>query len=100
MTTDPDTTEVDGATPAAKKPEFKRFRSKFNAVKLSPDQASRQGQVARVAWAALGDREAVMAFLNTHDDALGARPLDLAVASAEGLVAVEQAIAARAAPRA
>ena len=41
----------------------------------------------------------MVAFLNTHDEALGGRPLDLAVASAEGLVAVEQAMAARAAER-
>ena len=83
----------------AKKPEFKRFRSKFNAVKLSPEQADRQGRIARSAWTALGSRDAVVAFLNTHDDALGGRPLDLAVASAEGLTAVEQAMTARAAER-
>lgn len=81
---------------AVKKPEFKRFRSKFNAVKLSPEQADRQGQVARSAWTALGNRDAVVAFLNTHDETLGGRPLDLAVASAEGLTAVEQAMTARA----
>lgn len=92
--------DTDQPTPdMAKKPEFKRFRSKFNAVKLSPEQAERQGRIARSAWAALGSRDAVVAFLNTHDDALGGRPLDLAVASAEGLTAVEQAMAARAADR-
>ncbi|HEX8384036.1 MAG TPA: antitoxin Xre/MbcA/ParS toxin-binding domain-containing protein [Sphingomonas sp.] len=87
----------DDTASANKKPEFKRFRSKFNAVKLTPDQANRQGQVARSAWTALGDRDAVMAFLNTHDDALGGRPLDIAVSSAEGLTAVERAMAERAA---
>ncbi len=92
--------DSDQPTPSAtKKPEFKRFRSKFNAVKLSPEQANRQGQVARSAWTALGSRDAVVAFLNTHDDALGGRPLDLAVESAEGLAAVEQAMAARASER-
>ena len=91
---------MDPEQPAApKKPEFKRFRAKFNALKLTPDQANRQGQVARNAWAALGDREAVMQFLNTHDEALGGRPLDLAVESAEGLSAVERAMTERAAQR-
>lgn len=92
--------DPDQPAPATvKKPEFKRFRAKFNAVKLSPEQADRQGQVARSAWTALGSRDAVVAFLNNHDEALGGRPLDLAVGSAEGLVAVEQAMAARAAER-
>ena len=91
--------DSDQPTTTAKKPEFKRFRSKFNAVKLSPEQANRQGQLARSAWTALGNRDAVVAFLNTHDDELGGRPLDLAVASDEGLSAVEQAMTARASAR-
>lgn len=82
--------------PASYKPATKRFRKTFNAVRPSPDQARRQGAVTRLAWDGLGGREAVMAFLNTHDDALGGRPLDLAVASDAGLVAVERAIADRA----
>lgn len=94
---DPDTDA--GAETAPKKPEFKRFRSKFNAVRLTPDQAARQGQLARSAWTALGDRDAVVAFLNTHDEALGGRPIDLAVESAEGLTAVERAMTERAASR-
>ena len=40
------------------------------------------------------DVEAVRAFLNCHHPALDARPIDLAVASDEGLAAVEGAIAA------
>lgn len=82
--------EINLARPAAK-----RFRRPFNAVRPSPDQMRRQGRVAQVAWGALGGRDAVMAFLNTHDDALGGRPLDLAVASDEGLLAVERVLAER-----
>lgn len=73
----------------------KRFRRPFNAVRPSPDQMRRQGRVSQVAWSALGGRDAVMAFLNTHDDALGGRPLDLALASDDGLLAVERALAER-----
>lgn len=91
--------DTDQPDTTVKKPEFKRFRSKFNAVRLSPEQADRQGRLARSAWTALGNRDAVVAFLNTHNDALGGRPLDLAVASAEGLTAVEEAMTARAAER-
>jgi hypothetical protein len=52
--------------------------------------------VTQLAWEKLGGLAGAAAFLNHHDEALGGRPLDLAVASAEGLKAVEQAIAERA----
>jgi uncharacterized protein (DUF2384 family) len=64
---------------------------------LSSDKGIRQGQAVRAAQAALGSIEAVVAFLNTPHPALGARPLDLALASDAGLVAVEAAIAEEAA---
>ena len=70
------------------------FRKRFTAVRLDPGSAERQGRVARLAFEALG-REAATEFLNGFDDALGGRPLDLAVASPDGLAAVEQVIAAR-----
>lgn len=79
------------------KPQTKRFRRRFDAVRLSPEQATRQGDAATAAWLALKDRDAMVAFLNTHDDALGGRPIDLAVESVEGLAAVKQALAARSA---
>lgn len=63
---------------------------------LSRDEGQRQGRVVRAAQAALGSVEAVRDFLNSHHDALDGRPLDLAVASEGGLVAVEAAIAAEA----
>jgi len=59
---------------------------------LSSDQGVRQGRAVRAAQAALGSVEAVRAFLNTHHDALGGRPIDIAVASEAGLKAVEAAI--------
>jgi hypothetical protein len=79
----------------ASKPARKPFRRAF-APRPSAEHMARQASIAGEAWAALGDREAVMAFLNTHDDELGGRPLDLALASDEGLTAVRAAMAARA----
>lgn len=80
------------AAPA--KPEYKRFRKRFDTVRLSPEAAARQGRAATLAFEKFRDSAAVVAFLNTHDDALGGRPIDLAVESAEGLAAVAAALAA------
>ena len=69
----------------------------FRRPKVSPlsrDQGVRQGKVVRSAQAALGSVEAVRAFLNTHHEALGGRPIDIALASEAGLMAVEAAIPA------
>ena len=87
-----ETAEAGTETPG--KPEYKRFRKRFDTVRLSPEAAARQGKAATAAWMKLG-KEASIAFLNTHDDALGGRPIDLAVESVEGLKAVEAALAAR-----
>lgn len=96
MTDEP---EADSPETSTAKPEIKRFRRRFDTVRLSPDAAARQGKAATLAWQALGDRDAVIAFLNTHDDALGGRPIDLAVESASGLEAVAQLLATRGASR-
>jgi uncharacterized protein (DUF2384 family) len=60
---------------------------------LSQDEGKRQIRAVRAAQAALGSVEAVRDFLNSHNDSLEARPIDLAVASEAGLAAVEAAIA-------
>ena len=70
------------------------FRKSRGAPALSRDESIRQGRAVRSAHAALGSVEAVRAFLNTHHLALDARPIDLAVASDDGLASVEGAIAA------
>jgi uncharacterized protein (DUF2384 family) len=70
------------------------FRRSRTGPVLSRDEGARQGRVVRSAQAALGSVEAVRAFLNSHHPALDARPIDLAVASDDGLAAVEAAIAA------
>lgn len=73
------------------------FRNRNIASRLDPAQAERQGRVSRLAFEALHQPAAVIAFLNTHDDRLGGRPLDLALASPEGLAEVEHALSALAA---
>lgn len=70
-----------------------QFRKRGTAPRLAPDQVARQGRVSRLAFEALRRPDAVIAFLNTHDDALGGRPIDLAVASEDGLLRVERALA-------
>ena len=77
------------------RPGAMKFRRKYTTVRLTPDQATRQGQVATGAFRHFGERDAAMAFLNAHDETLGGRPLDLAIASAEGLASVEAAMAGR-----
>ena len=77
-----------------RKPEYKRFRRRFDTVRLSPEAAARQGKAATLAFEKFRDSAAVKEFLNTHDDALGGRPIDLAVESDDGLAAVTALLAA------
>ena len=70
------------------------YRRTRSGPVLSPDEGKRQGRAVRSAQAALGSVDAVRAFLNTHHPSLDARPIDLAVASEAGLIAVEAAISA------
>ncbi len=81
------------AAPAPAPSNRPRFRgSRQQQVRLTPDEAARQGTAARLAWSAFQDRDRVVAFLNGHDEALGGRPIDLAVASDAGLAIVAEAI--------
>lgn len=90
-----DAPAVDAPAEPTSRPGAMKFRRKYTTVRLTPDQATRQGQVATGAFRHFGERDAAMAFLNAHDEALGGRPLDLAIASAEGLALVEAAMAGR-----
>lgn len=80
--------------PAKSRMGFRRA----NAPKLPKDEARRQGNIATLAFLLLGGRDGAMAFLNTADASLGARPIDLAIASDEGYRTVEQAIKRIASP--
>ena len=75
---------------------FGGFRKANKGPILSREESVRQGRAVRSAQAALGSVEAVRAFLNSHDETLSGRPIDLAVASEDGLIAVEAAIARQA----
>lgn len=77
---------------------MKPFRKRRTGPVLSQDEGARQGRAVRSAQAALRSTEAVRAFLNSHHAGLRGRPIDLAVASQAGLLAVEKALAARALP--
>lgn len=81
------------------KPKTFAFRNRYNAPKLSAEAARRQGEITRLAFLALGGRDGALAFLNQPHDALGARPIDLAIADAAGFARVRLALdAASAAP--
>jgi uncharacterized protein (DUF2384 family) len=64
---------------------------KANQERLSSDSARRQGDITTLALTLLG-REPAIAFLNGENAELGARPLDLAIASEEGRALVEAAL--------
>ncbi len=68
--------------------QTQRFRPAQPRVKLDDGQKRRQAVVADAAWRAFRDRDRVIAFLNTPDDALGGRPIDLAIDGEPGLAAV------------
>jgi hypothetical protein len=74
----------------------KSFRKKHEGPRLSREEAERQGHAARIAWETFSQPGAAVAFLNTFHDQLGGRPIDIAIASAAGLRAVQLAIAAAA----
>ena len=66
-----------------------RFRgSRKDRPRLAADEAKRQGEITLLAFQLLG-KDAAIAFLNTENAQLGARPLDVAIGTAEGFGRVE-----------
>lgn len=86
--------DQDGLTPQ-KRPAFRR---RSNGVVLASDQAKRQSLITHLAFQLLGGRDAAVAFLNAHDDALDARPLDRAMADEAGYAEVEALLRAGTGP--
>ncbi len=80
---------ADVKRPAQPERITRSFRKYAPAVRLSPDQLRRQDAVLQSAWRNLSKAGAVIAFLNSHNDSLGAQPLHLALDSDEGLLRVE-----------
>jgi hypothetical protein len=76
------------------KPRRAFFRPQRVRTTLSPEALNRQSEATRLAMDALGAADGI-AFLNGHDEALGGRPIDLAMADAEGLAAVGAALLER-----
>ena len=76
---------------ASDRPErrTRSFRKYQPVVRASPDQIRRQDAVLQSAWRNLSAAGPVIAFLNTHNESLGAQPLRLALESDEGLLRVE-----------
>ena len=66
--------------PAPRVPEKRTFRRPGPLIRFTPDQSRRQNELIRGAWEALRTKEAVIAFPNTHDEALGGEPLRIALA--------------------
>jgi len=95
-------TELAPAAPADEaQPAPKRGRTfRKSRPPMLQAAAARQARIASLAWTTLGNRERVMEFLNADHAELGARPLDLAIASDAGLARVEHVLLAMAdAPR-
>lgn len=67
------------------------FKRRPTGPRLALPEAERQGRIAQLAFSLLGKDEA-LAFLNEPNDALGGRPIDLAMESETGFSAVEQAL--------
>jgi len=97
MTTAPETpgdvvpTEAAPAAEPSRSP-MRRSRSFDNRPALTPDQRRRQARIVRLAMDTLGSADAIKGFLNDRHEGLGGRPLDLALASDEGLAAAEALI--------
>jgi hypothetical protein len=74
------------------------FRKRPGLTYLSREERVRQGRIVNVAQAALADFASVRTFLNSHNEQLGGRPIDVAIASAAGFDAAEAAVKRHAAP--
>ena len=81
------------AQAAAPAPRNSYWRGRAKSNPLPAEQAKRQGEITKLAFVVLG-REEALAFLNSPNEELDGRPLDLATASAEGLSRVEAQLSA------
>lgn len=72
----------------------KAFRPSGTITRLAPAAVERQSRISLLAWNLLVP-DAARAFLNSYNDLLEGRPLDLALANADGFDAVERELRAR-----
>lgn len=74
--------------PAGDRPRTQQFRRSVRKPALSAEQKQRQATVTAAAWRAFTSGQPMIAFLNSEHADLGARPLDVAINSDDGLAAV------------
>ena len=86
-------TDSDNPQADTSSPKTRRWRPR---TPMDQDDARRQGAIAALAFVQFGDRDSAVEFLNTHNDTLGARPLDVASESDEGFEEVTGLIASHA----
>jgi hypothetical protein len=68
------------------------FRKSIRRPSVSREVASRQARLLKATQAALVTADATRDFLNNDHAGLGGRPLDIALHSEDGLLAVERVI--------
>ncbi len=68
------------------------FRKSVRRAPVSREVAARQARLLKATQAALVTADATRDFLNNDHAGLGGRPLDIALQSEAGLLAVEQVI--------
>jgi len=76
--------------PEAPTPHSRRNARNWSrrASPLLAQSMKREGLLVSLVYAQFGDREKSIQFLNSHNDGLGAKPLNLAAESAAGYEAV------------
>ena len=70
--------------------QTRTFRKSSPIVRFTADQSRRQNDLLRGAWRSFKSKDAVIAFLNTHNEDLGGEPLTLALASDDGPSSAER----------
>jgi len=83
---------------AAAEPVKRRMNANWRRPRCPiPDEnVKRESRITQLAFTLLGGRDSALAFLNSFDIALGATPLHLAGASADGYSAVHAQLLRRA----
>lgn len=66
------------------------FRARRSSPLPTREQSRRQSDLVIAAWRHFREAAPMIAFLNASNDALGAAPLQLAIASDEGLERVDR----------
>jgi len=66
------------------------FRRRSDVPKLAPDQVRRQNDVLQSVWRQFKAPGPVIAFLNSRNEQLQGKPLQIALSSEEGLQKVER----------